>query len=143
MRGHLSIIFDGVDTKHLLFVGQSDRVHALNLQSGGMQASIPEDVPLVTYVTRCFEPYRGWPQVAQGLSLLMQRNPRAHVLLVGSDEVAYGAKRGDGISWREWALMNGLWTQADCTSCLLLGTTITKSVINVKLGYVYWTVSSS
>ena len=34
----------------------------------------------------------------------MQRNPRAHVLLVGSDEVAYGAKRGDGLSWREWAL---------------------------------------
>ena len=34
----------------------------------------------------------------------MQRNPRAHVLLVGSDEVAYGAKRGDGLSWRDWAL---------------------------------------
>ena len=34
----------------------------------------------------------------------MQRNTRAHVLLVGSDEVAYGAKRGDGLSWREWAL---------------------------------------
>ena len=34
----------------------------------------------------------------------MQRNPRAHVLLVGSDEVAYGSKRGDGLSWREWAL---------------------------------------
>ena len=30
----------------------------------------------------------------------MQRNPRACVLLVGSDEVAYGAKRGDGLSWR-------------------------------------------
>ena len=66
--------------------------------------SIPADVPLVTYVTRCFEPYRGWPQVAEGLALLMQRNPRAHVLLVGSDEVAYGAKRDDGLSWREWAL---------------------------------------
>jgi glycosyltransferase involved in cell wall biosynthesis len=36
--------------------------------------------------------------------LLLQRNPRAHVLLVGSDDVAYGSKRGDGQSWREWAL---------------------------------------
>jgi glycosyltransferase involved in cell wall biosynthesis len=26
------------------------------------------------------------------------------VLLVGSDEVAYGAARGDGRSWRQWAL---------------------------------------
>ena len=41
----------------------------------------------------------------------MQRNPRAHVLLVGSDEVAYGAKRGDGLSWREWALRSGQWIQ--------------------------------
>ena len=59
---------------------------------------IPADVPLVTYVTRCFEPRAGTG--SGGLALLMQRNPRAHVLLVGSDEVAYGAKRGDGLSWR-------------------------------------------
>ena len=34
----------------------------------------------------------------------MQRNPRVQVLLVGSDDVAYGSKRGDGKSWKEWAL---------------------------------------
>ena len=80
-----------------------------------MQKSIPADAPLVTYVTRCFEPYRGWPQVAEGLALLMQRNPRAHVLLVGSDEVAYGAKRGDGLELEGMGSQsNGQWTQADC-----------------------------
>ena len=104
MRRNLSVIFDGVDTEKLPLIGQDERHYALTVQAGGVQASIPADVPLVTYVTRCFEPYRGWPQVAEGLALLMQRNPRVHVLLVGSDEVAYGAKRGDGLSWREWAL---------------------------------------
>ena len=64
---------------------------------------LPRQVPLVTYTTRGFEPYRGWEQVAKGISLLMQRNAQVHVLLVGSDEVAYGSKRSDGISWREWA----------------------------------------
>ena len=91
---------------------------ALALQASDREVAIPENVPLVTYVTRCFEPYRGWPQVAEGLALLMQRNPRAHVLLVGSDEVAYGAKRGDGLSWRNGPLSNGLWIQIGCIRCL-------------------------
>ena len=104
MRRNLSVIFDGVDTEQLPLVLQSERQQAISLEAGNSKTTIPADVPLITYVTRCFEPYRGWPQVAEGLALLMQRNPRAHVLLVGSDEVAYGAKRGDGLSWREWAL---------------------------------------
>ena len=86
----LSVIFDGVDTQQLPLVEQKNRFHTLDLQSGDKRVSIPADAPLVTYVTRCLEPYRGWPQVAEGLALLMQRNPRAHILLVGSDEVAYG-----------------------------------------------------
>ena len=100
MQKNLSVIFDGVDTKNLPLVSQYERQSPLKLQVGDMQASIPADVPLVTYVTRCFEPYRGWPQVAEELALLMQRNPRAHVLLVGSDSMTYGAKRRDGLSWR-------------------------------------------
>ena len=104
MRNHLKVIFDGIDTKRLHQVATESRINRLAIQSGKQKVAIPENVPLVTYVTRCFEPYRGWPQVAEGLARLMQRNPRVHILLVGSDEVAYGAKRGDGLSWREWAL---------------------------------------
>ena len=77
MRQHLSVIFDGVDTEQLPLVPQTERQKALKIEAGNTQVNIPADVPLVTYVTRCFEPYRGWPQVAEGLSLLMQRNPRA------------------------------------------------------------------
>ena len=78
MRRHPSIIFDGVDTEQLPLLGQ-ERHHELILKLV-TTATIPADVPLITYVTRCFEPYRGWPQVAEGLALLMQRNPRVHVL---------------------------------------------------------------
>ena len=31
------------------------------------------------------------------------RNPQVHVLIVGSDEVCYGNRRGDGKTWRQWA----------------------------------------
>ena len=140
MRRHLSIIFDGVDTEQLPLVMQDARRHSLTLKTGDIQASIPADVPLVTYVTRCFEPYRGWPQVAEGLALFMQRNPRAHILLVGSDEVAYGAKRGDGLSWREWALKQWPMDPSRLHQMPALGYDDYKKVIQRSWVHVYWTV---
>lgn len=140
MRQHLSVIFDGVDTEQLPLVEQDSRHHALTLEAGGVKATIPEDVPLVTYVTRCFEPYRGWPQAAEGLALLMQRNPRAHVLLVGSDEVAYGSKRGDGLSWRQWALKQWAMDPQRLHQLPALGYDDYKSVIQRSWVHVYWTV---
>ena len=139
MRHQLSVIFDGVDTDQLPLVNQATRNHPLHLEAGDINASIPADVPLVTYVTRCFEPYRGWPQVAEGLALLMQRNPRVHVLLVGSDEVAYGAKRGDGLSWREWALKQWPMDPSRLHQMPALGYDDYKKVIQRSWVHVYWT----
>ena len=140
MRQHLSVIFDGVNTEHLPLVPQNERHQALSLEAGDAKASIPADVPLVTYVTRCFEPYRGWPQVAEGLSLLMQRNPRAHVLLVGSDEVAYGAKRSDGLSWRQWALNEWPMDPSRLHQLPALSYEDYKLVLQRSWVHVYWTV---
>ena len=98
LQSQLSVVFDGIDTN--LLQPLPDRGEGL--QIGDLH--IPADVPLVTYITRGFEPYRGWPQVAEGMALLLQRNPRVRVLLVGSDDVAYGSQRGDGKSWRAWAM---------------------------------------
>ena len=140
MRKNLSVIFDGVDTKNLPLVQQSERKQPLILETSNAKINIPADVPLVTYVTRCFEPYRGWPQVAEGLSLLMQRNPRAHVLLVGSDEVAYGAKRGDNLSWREWALKEWPMDQSRLHQMPALSYDDYKRVIQRSWVHVYWTV---
>jgi len=99
LRQRLSVVFDGIDTTRLQPRPECQG-QALQLR----QLTVAADVPLVTYVTRGFEPYRGWPQVAEGLALLLQRNPRVQVLLVGSDEVAYGMKRNDDRSWYDWAL---------------------------------------
>lgn len=98
LQRQLEVIFDGIDTE--VFQPAAQRPAGLQLP----QLQIDASIPLVTYVTRGFEPYRGWPQVAEGLSLLLQRNPHCQVLLVGSDEVAYGSPRNDGKTWRQWAL---------------------------------------
>ena len=140
MRKNLSVIFDGIDTEQLPLVGTDARNHELTLKANDIHASIPANVPLVTYVTRCFEPYRGWPQVAESLSLLMQRNPRTHVLLVGSDEVAYGAKRNDGLAWREWALNQWPMDPSRLHQLPALGYNDYKLVIQRSWVHVYWTV---
>jgi glycosyltransferase involved in cell wall biosynthesis len=58
---------------------------------------------VLTYVSRGFEEYRGFPQVIQAIAALQRQRPRLHVLIAGSDIVAYGAGRSDGRSWRAWA----------------------------------------
>lgn len=140
VRRNLTVIFDGIDTENLPLVRHSERNNSLLIETGDSKIQIPAEVPLVTYVTRCFEPYRGWPQVAEGLALLMQRNPRVHVLLVGSDEVAYGAKRGDNLSWREWGLKEWPMDPNRLHQLPALGYEDYKRVIQRSWVHVYWTV---
>ena len=60
----------------------------------------------MTYVSRCFEPYRGFPQAIQVIAELQRLRPNLHVLLVGSDGSAYGPSRSDGVPWSHWARDN-------------------------------------
>ena len=72
-------------------------------------AALPLPLPLqgqpevLTYVSRGFEEYRGFPQAMQAIAALQRRRPRLQVLIAGSDVVAYGAGRSDGRSWKAWA----------------------------------------
>ena len=96
-RDQLQVIHEGVDTERLA-----------GLRRAGLPrpACLPADpeVEVLTYVSRCFEEYRGFPQAMQAIALLLQRRPNLHVLLVGHDgTTAYGPGRSDGRGWAEWA----------------------------------------
>jgi glycosyltransferase involved in cell wall biosynthesis len=136
LQQQLRVIFDGIDTTRIQPPSAEQRRSCFQLRD----LTLPAEVPLVTYVTRCFEPYRGWPQVAQGLALLLQRNPRAQVLLVGSDDVAYGSKRGDGKSWREWALEQWPMDPARVHHLPALQYDEYLQVLQRSWVHVYWTV---
>ncbi|HSK41814.1 MAG TPA: glycosyltransferase, partial [Arenibaculum sp.] len=56
---------------------------------------------VVTYATRGMEPYRGFPQFMRAAALLLERRPGLHVVVGGSDEVAYSARRQDGRSYKQ------------------------------------------
>ncbi|MDG4675990.1 glycosyltransferase [Shinella sp. 838] len=60
--------------------------------------------PVITYIARGMEPYRGFPQFMEAVAILQKSRPEAHVVIIGEDRVAYGTKRPDGKTYKEWVL---------------------------------------
>ena len=92
----LQVIHEGIDVEALgnLERGRGQRPDVL---------SNDPDIEVLTYVSRGFEEYRGFPQAMQAIALLQHRRPNLHALIVGADVVAYGAGRPDGRTWGDWA----------------------------------------
>ena len=90
-----SVIHEGVDTNVL---NPDIKPTELLLPNG---AKLPDDAEIVTYVARNFEPYRGFEQVMRAIEILMQKHPKAHFLMIGGDDVSYGAKLSGGKTYRQ------------------------------------------
>lgn len=56
---------------------------------------------VITFVNRNLEPYRGYHVFMRALSRLLQERPNAKVLIVGGDEVSYGASPPKGKTWKQ------------------------------------------
>lgn len=93
-RQRVSVIHDGIDTKRL----RPDPSATLALPDGTM---IKAGAPLLTFVNRTFEPYRGVHRLLRALPELQRRWPELQVLLIGRDSpnVSYGKSRTDGRGW--------------------------------------------
>jgi glycosyltransferase involved in cell wall biosynthesis len=92
-RPRIHRIFDGIDTRTVV----PDPAAAFALPSGRVLSRSTE---IVTYVARNFEPYRGFPSFVRALPHLLAMRPAAEVVLVGGDEVSYGAAPPGGGTWR-------------------------------------------
>ena len=56
---------------------------------------------LVTYVARGMEPYRGFPQLIETISILQKKRPQCHFVIVGKNRVAYGKTLPDGKTYKD------------------------------------------
>ena len=92
-RRKLTVQHDGVDTDY--FAPLPGR----RLKLPGLDLSHVEE--LVTYVARGMEPYRGFPQAMAAFAEVQRRRPRAHVVIVGEDRVAYGRRLPNGDTFRK------------------------------------------
>jgi len=96
LRQQLTLVHEGVDVPTLRKLRREPPSPPTWLPQG-------EGVEIVSYVSRGFEAYRGFPQAMQALAQLQRLRPKVQVLIAGSDRVCYGAGREDGRSWADWA----------------------------------------
>jgi glycosyltransferase involved in cell wall biosynthesis len=89
----ISVIFDGIDTQ----IVRADL--AATLSVGGRTLRAGDEV--VTFVNRNLEPMRGYHQFMRALPQILHARPDAVVLIVGGDEVSYGAPPPDGKTWKQ------------------------------------------
>ena len=97
-RSRITVVHDGIDTDAL--APNPD----VRLTLNGSRVLTRND-ELITFVNRNLEPYRGYHVFMRALPELLQRRPNARVLIVGGDDVSYGARptlaEHGGKTWKD------------------------------------------
>lgn len=94
LRDRMVVIHDGIDST----ICQPDPTATFVLPTGEVLSRQDE---VITYMARNLEPYRGFHKFMAGLETLLKRRPKARVIIVGGDEISYGAAPEVGKNWRE------------------------------------------
>jgi glycosyltransferase involved in cell wall biosynthesis len=90
----ISVIHDGIDTN----VVRPNPQASFTLEDGTVLRQGDE---VITFVNRNLEPYRGYHVFMRALPDLLKARPNARVLIVGGDEVSYGAAPPKGQTWKQ------------------------------------------
>jgi len=86
----LQVIHDGIDVSYFAPAQEKD----YDLPTPKLDLStMPE---IVTYVSRGMESMRGFPQFMEAMSKLMARRKQCHVVVVGTDRIAYAPTQDSG-----------------------------------------------
>lgn len=130
------VIHDGIDTEWLC---PDSKAH-LTLPNG---RHFRAGDPVVTFVNRTFEPYRGIHIFLEALLRLQRMRPEAEAVLVGRDtpKVSYGARRTDGQGWLT-VLRNELGDRLDWNRIHVAGTvshSMLRQIYRISAAHVYLT----
>jgi len=91
----ITVIHDGIDTR----LAAPNPAAQLQLGPGGPLLR-PGD-PVISFVNRNLEPYRGYHRLMRALPEIQRRCPQAICVIVGSDGVSYGAAPPAGKTWKQ------------------------------------------
>jgi len=86
----LNVIHEGIDST----IARPDSAARLILADAKLEINAGDEI--VTYVARNLEPYRGFPSFMRSLPKILAARPTARVLIVGGDDVSYGARLPPG-----------------------------------------------
>ena len=115
-REKITVIHDGIDTDAI--APNSAVQLTLNTANGALSLSRNDEV--ITFVSRNLEPYRGYHIFMRALPELLRRRPNARVLIVGGDDVSYGARPPKDQTWKN-IFLNEVQSQLDLSRVHFLG----------------------
>lgn len=101
-RDKITVSHDGIDTTHA--VPNPDvrlQIPDVDGDKSGRDVDVTRDDEVITFVNRNLEPYRGYHVFMRALPQLLKARPNAKVLIVGGDEVSYGAQPPKGQTWKQ------------------------------------------
>lgn len=110
----LEVLHEGIDTSIVV----PDANAKLILPDSGIELCAGQEV--LTYVARNLEPYRGFHSFMRSLPAVLEKRPNARVLIVGGDEVSYGARLPDGRSHKQH-MLDELGSRLDLARLHFLG----------------------
>lgn len=90
----MQIIHEGIDTQYF----KPNNEVVITLQDG---TTLKKGDEILTYVSRDFEPYRGYHQFMRSLPEVLKERPNCHVIIVGNDGISYGRKLPEGQTYKE------------------------------------------
>lgn len=93
-RDRITVIHDGINTA----LSRPDPNARLTIDG---QVDVTRNDEVITFVNRNLEPYRGYHVFMRALPRLLRERPQAEVLIVGGDEVSYGARPPGGKTWKQ------------------------------------------
>lgn len=97
-RGRISVCHEGIDTVRF----RPDATASATLPGGRvLRAGGP---PIVTFVARDLEPYRGFPQVLEAAAKVVRQRPDALFVFVGGNGTSYGVPPPGGGAWKDHLL---------------------------------------
>jgi glycosyltransferase involved in cell wall biosynthesis len=131
------VAHEGIDTENL----GPDPDAVFKTPSGEILKANDPDRPVITYVARNLEPYRGFHTFMRALPAVQKEHKNAHVLIVGGDAVSYGSRPKGAKNWREKMLAE-VGSQLDPTRTHFLGKVPYadyKRVLQVSSSHVYLT----
>ena len=94
LQSKIVVQHEGIDTENL----GPDPNAVVTTPSG---VTLKAGDPVITYVARNLEPYRGFHVFMRALEKIQKEHKHCHALIVGGDEVSYGKRPKDAKNWRE------------------------------------------
>ncbi len=131
----IEVVHDGIDTDALTPSAKA----SLTLES--RKIVLRPGMKVVTFINRNLEPYRGYHSFMRALPMMQRLMPDAIFVLIGGDDVSYGARPPAGQTWKQIYLAE-MQGQLDLARTVFVGTvpyTVFKMLMQTSAAHVYLT----